>query len=322
MFRNTLFIVKNNRRCIFLLLRELLEEFILELQIKDYSKRTLKMYKNNNKLCITYLEKELNIFNIEDVKPIHMKKYIKFLQSQGKEPSYINSLIKAFSSFFKYAVNEEIIEENPMEKVSKLKEKKVLINTFTDEEMERMVKFYRKSDYIDIRNRAIICMFADTGIRNLELQRLKNKDVHENYITIRQSKGKKDRRVPISPFLRKVLNRWIRCRDTYYKNRYMDEDTPFFLSFRFKELTGTSIERIVRLCGVGANVRSEIRCSPHTIRHYFAQAQLRNGLDVYSLSRLLGHENISITKRYLQSLQDEEIVEIGVKTSPLMNLRR
>jgi len=75
------------------------------------------------------------------------------------------------------------------------------------------------------------------------------------------------------------------------------------------------------LAGEGVKVRKEIRCSPHTCRHYFAQAQLRNGLDVYSLSRLLGHENINITKRYLQGLKDEEVLELGVKSSPLMNLK-
>ena len=41
---------------------------------------------------------------------------------------------------------------------------------------------------------------------------------------------------------------------------------------------------------------------------------------MYSLSRLLGHETIDITKRYLQSIKDEQIVEISVGTSPLMNL--
>lgn len=75
------------------------------------------------------------------------------------------------------------------------------------------------------------------------------------------------------------------------------------------------------MAGEGVKVRKEIRCSPHTCRHYFAQAQLRNGLDVYSLSRLLGHENINITKRYLQGLKDEEVLELGVKSSPLMNLK-
>ena len=58
------------------------------------------------------------------------------------------------------------------------------------------------------------------------------------------------------------------------------------------------------------------------MRHYFAQSQLKNGLDVYSLSRLLGHENVTITKRYLQGLKDKEVLELGMKSSPLMNLKK
>ena len=92
-------------------------------------------------------------------------------------------------------------------------------------------------------------------------------------------------------------------------------------NYLYEEMFKKAVERIVKICGKEAKIRSEIRCSPHTCRHYFAQAQLRNGLDVYSLSRLLGHEDISITKRYLQGLEDRNIVEISVKTSPLMNLR-
>jgi integrase/recombinase XerD len=48
---------------------------------------------------------------------------------------------------------------------------------------------------------------------------------------------------------------------------------------------------------------------------------LLNGIDVYSLSRLLDHESINITKHYLQSMQDEQIVETAVRNSPLMNLK-
>lgn len=86
-------------------------------------------------------------------------------------------------------------------------------------------------------------------------------------------------------------------------------------------MTGEAVERVVKMCGTAAKIRDDIRCSPHTCRHYFAQVQLRNGLDVYSLSRLLGHENITITKRYLQGIKDDSIIEMSVKTSPLMNLK-
>ena len=105
----------------------------------------------------------------------------------------------------------------------------------------------------------------------------------------------------------------------FVKERY--EHQYYFLSQKGKMLTPEAIERVVKTCGREANIRKDIRCSPHTCRHYYAQAQLRNGLDVYSVSRLLGHEDIGITKRYLQSLQDEDVLSRAIKSSPLMNIR-
>ncbi|MDG5852936.1 tyrosine-type recombinase/integrase [Clostridium beijerinckii] len=118
---------------------------------------------------------------------------------------------------------------------------------------------------------------------------------------MKHGKGNKQRIVAISPYVKRLILRYEKCRDSRFRDRTIDENTPFFVSYRFKALTVEGIERVVKICGQKANIRKDIRCSPHTCRHYFAQAQLRNGLDVYSLSRLLGHENISITKRYLQS---------------------
>lgn len=305
-----------------MLLKELLKEFILELEIRNYSKRTLKSYRNNNLLMFTYLEKEYEIIEVEEVKTPHIKSYIKFLEKQGRKTTYINGIIKCFRAFFKYVVDEEIVSLNPMARVSWVREGKVIINTFNDDEVSKLINVFKGRDYIDIRNKTIMAFLFDTGIRNLELCNIRNIDVNENSLTIKQGKGRKDRRVALSPYLRKIIIRYIRCKESYFKNRIMDENTPFFLSYRFKPLTVEAIERVVRLCGQMANIRKEIRCSPHTCRHYFAQAQLRNGLDIYSLSRLLGHEDIAITKRYLQSLEDENIIEMSVKTSPLMNLNK
>ena len=50
-----------------------------------------------------------------------------------------------------------------------------------------------------------------------------------------------------------------------------------------------------------------IRVSPHTCRHFFAQQQVKMGTDLYTISRLLGHENIGITQTYLNSLRDSDI---------------
>ncbi|MFS0575342.1 tyrosine-type recombinase/integrase [Sporosarcina sp. 179-K 3D1 HS] len=107
----------------------------------------------------------------------------------------------------------------------------------------------------------------------------------------------------------------------YFKDKLLTHSN-YFVSYRCLTLTVEALERVVRLAGERANVRSHIRCSPHTIRHYFAQKMLQGSMDIYSLSRLLGHNSINTTKIYLESLQDEEIVEMGRMSSPLMNLGR
>lgn len=305
-----------------MLLKDLLSEYILELELQNYSIRTIKSYRNNNLLFFTYVQNEFNITEIEDIKPLHIKSYIKFLQRKKRKPTYINGIVKTFKSYFKYCIQEEYVTDNPTLKVGWLKEERTIISTFDDNEVLGMINVYRGSDYMTIRNKCIMTLLLDTGIRNLELCKVVNKDINELSLTIRQGKGRKDRRVSLSPYTKKVVLRYIRCRDNYYADRVIDANTPFLMSYRFKALTPEAIERVVKICGVKANVRTSIRCSPHTCRHYFAQAQLRNGLDVYSLSRLLGHENITITKRYLQSIEDTQIVEMSVKTSPLMNLKR
>ena len=227
--------------------------------------------------------------------------------------------MKNIRSFFKYCYKEEYIHRNIALKVEWQKEEKTVIKTFTDEEVVRMLKVYREKKYIDIRNHCIMAMLCDTGIRNLELCTLGILDVKDTVIYIK-GKGRKERVVPISPMLKKIMIRYERAREDYIKDSIVREDA-YFLSYRGKRMTGESVERVVKQCGKSAKVRNEIRCSPHTCRHYYAQAQLRNGLDVYSLSRLLGHENISITKRYLQGIEDDSIIEMSVKTSPLMNLK-
>lgn len=302
-----------------MLLQDVLKEFVFECEIRKYTKRTIKGYRNNNALFFNYLESEFNITELEEVKQVNIKCYIQFLMKKGLAETYINGILKCFRAFYKYCVEEEYVNDNPCKKVSWQKEPKVIIKAFMDEEVSSMLKVYDYSDYLNARNKTILALLFDTGIRNLELCMLKHQDIKETYITI-NGKGNKERHVGKSPLLEKHIIKYQRIKEYYIKDKRVTDDN-FFLSRTGKPLTVEAIERVLRKAGEIAGVRDEIRCSPHTCRHYFAQAQLRNGLDVYSLSRVLGHENIMITKRYLQSLQDRDIVQMSIKTSPLMNLK-
>ncbi len=299
--------------------RDFVSEFVLECQLRRLSKRTIKGYHNNTALFLTFIENEYQVTRLEKIRPLHIRGYMQHIISRKLSPSYANGILKCLRAFFKYAYNEEYITVNPCEKVSWQKEGKVIIQAFTEEEVKRLILAFPFTDYLSARNRLIMILAFDTGARNSEICGICPSDIRDNVILI-HGKGNKERCVPLTPLLKKTMKRYERIKESYFFNQ-TTTDPNYFLSRTGKALTKEAIEHIFNQANEKACVRSEIRCSPHTARHYYAQANIRNGLDVYSLSRLLGHENINITKRYLQSLQDENIVEMAVETSPLSKIK-
>lgn len=300
-------------------LNELLQEFVFDLEVRNISERTIKTYHNNINQAFTYLKNKYDIHSVEEIEPKHIKNYATFMKTKGNKVSYINSVYKSLRAFFKYCSTEEYIDTNPMDKVSWQKEGKTIIETFTDEEIRRMLKYYNGRDFMSIRNKTIIYCLVDLGVRANELCQMDSMNIFKNSVKI-VGKGNKERYLPISPVLKKQMMKYERAKASFYQNKTI-KYSNYFLSFRSKPLTIEAIERVVKVCGKECNVREDVRCSPHTIRHYYSQKHLRNGLDIYTLSRLLGHETVGITKTYLQSLRDSEVIELGTTTSPLMTLK-
>lgn len=301
-----------------MLLEDVLEEFIYDCEIRGLSPRTIKGYRNNNARFFKFLEDEFKIIELKKLNRKHIQLYLQLLKEQKLSELYANSILKNIRSFLNYCLEEEYVKENVAMKVKWIKEPTVLIETFTDEDINKMLKVFNFSNYLNARNNTILVTFLDTGIRNLELCSIKNADVRERDIRI-IGKGNKERYVPITPFLKKYMIKYERIKEGYFKDKLRVEDY-YFLSRTGRQLTVEANLYIFNKVEEKAGIEN-VRCSPHTARHYYAQTQLKNGLDVYSVSRILGHGNISITKRYLQSLKDKDIIELATVTSPLMNLK-
>ena len=301
-----------------MLIEDAIKEYVYEIQVRNYTPRTIKTYRNCLLRYAEYLRKVNEIVELEDTTPVHIKQFLKSLKDKDRSTVYLNTVLKNLRSFYKYCYQEGYCLDIAR-KVVFLKEKKTVIKTFNDKEVKKMLEYYDFSSYMNARNKCIMALLFDTGIRCLELCQLKRLDIKETVIHV-LGKGNKERVVPISPYLKRIMIKYERIRDAYLKDDIIHYDN-YFLSSRNKPLTVEAVERVVKSASNGAKVRDDVRCSPHTCRHFYSQAQLRNGLDVYSLSRLLGHEDIAITKRYLQSIKDKDVVELGVKSSPLMNLK-
>ena len=302
----------------FLLAKHCLDEFKLDCQLRRLSDRTIKGYYNNTLNFLTYAEKHHEITEVDEIRTVHIKHYIQYLLNKKLAATYINGILKCLRAFFRFAIQEEYICTNPALKVKTQKEPKVLIKAFNDDEVRSLLSAFDYSTFLSARNKMVLAIAFDTGARNTEICDIKREDIRDNVILI-HGKGNKERNVPISPYLRRVMLKYERMRNYYFDDKVIPYDN-YLLSGTGRPLTKEALEHIFNQANQKAKVRDSIRCSPHTARHYFAQSCLRNGLDVYSVSRLLGHENINITKRYLQSLEDHAIVEMAAKASPLFNL--
>ena len=293
------------------------DEFSFHCQCRKLSPRTIKNYTKQIDYLLRFLQQEKKTIHIEDVKPKDIEEFLLTMSKAGRTANYVNDLLKAYKVFFRYAFDEGYVDENLTKKIKNAKKPKVIIRTFTEPELKKMSNFYQGYDYLTIRNKVIMMMLIDTGIRLSELTGMTEEQIKFDYIII-HGKGNKERVVPKSPLLSKWLIKYLAVRKSYFAYRVIPDN--IFLSKNGKPLTNTMIDKIVKDAGKGCDVSSDIRVSAHTFRHTYAQFQLKVGLDLYSLSRLLGHESIAITQTYLNGMRDKEVLFQAKNTSPLMNI--
>ena len=298
-------------------MKTLVQEFIIDCQARNLAPRTIHNYEKQLDYFTRYLKEAQGVEALEDLKPLHIKQFILMLQGKKNKPSYVNDLLKAVKCLCAYAYEEGYTAEVITKKVKNVKEPKVLIHTFSDEEIVRMIQFYSGNDYLSTRNRLMLMMMFDTGLRISEIIDMKPSQIRQGYFVV-YGKGRKERLVPQNPFVSKCMMKDERAREAFFEYRNADEF--FFLSKNGKHLTPEAVSKFMKKAAKEVGVNPLVRVSPHTCRHTFAHQELKNGLDLYSLSRLLGHESVSITQRYLEAIRDEQVLTSARNTGVLAHL--
>lgn len=298
---------------------ELMDDFKIEQQVKRIN---LCYYRLDR--WRKFIESEFAIEDAEAVKTKHIKQYILYVQNRGLEKAItINNSLATLKVFFNYLVEEEFIDEraNPMRKIKSLKEDKRVITTFNDAEVSRILQDVKEVTYNNVRDKLILIMLFDTGVRVSELCSIKNSDIARKYILI-HGKGSKERMIYISKTMRKYMRKYEELKEIRFAHKNAEDiEDYYFLDQCAKKLHRSRINKILKEHCQRAGVRKEVRCSLHDCRHYFAQKQLRNGIDVYSLSQLLGHYDTQMTAKYLKGLEQEAVLEIGKQKSPLNSIK-
>lgn len=301
----------------------ILKEYFLDLKIKNYSPKTIINYEAHLSKFKAILRPKVEI---EDISLRDYKTFINKLLNDDLKPSYINAILKSHKAFWTYVLDEGLIQKSPIEKIKLLKETKDVLIPFSDVEVKRMLSVWNSDKYLSFRNRAIIALLFDTGIRAHELISITDDDISDNYIKI-HGKGDKWRVVPLSLNLRYILTKYIRIRNNHFKSlRNRNSSERKLGNTLFLNKSGRSMKTIKQLENIFlqtcqmSEVRNTVKQSPHQARHYFSIKNLQLGASIYTISKMLGHTNLKTTQVYLQSITDYQLIQQALQTNPLDSL--
>jgi site-specific recombinase XerD len=196
--------------------------------------------------------------------------------------------------FLKFLKENDVIAGNPAETITRArKEEKNPTVLFKNEYKALLFEAQGNS-----RDYAILLMFLKSGIRESELAALELSDidfVHDELI-VREGKGKKERKIPLMPELKRVLRRYVADRER--QANIIDEET-LFLARNGTSLNPSSIRKLVKKYYAKAGVR---KSGVHTLRHTFSAHNVNNGMSIADLQKVLGHKKKETTLKYIHTV--------------------
>jgi site-specific recombinase XerD len=158
----------------------------------------------------------------------------------------------------------------------------------TEDEAFRLESVCYKTKHIS-RNRLLIALALQLGLRLSEILRLKFSDIEEGWLKIYR-KGGREQRLPLTPGLQALINFW--------KAEAIAQNDSWIFSGRSSEpMSPRSAQLLLKELATKAGIQKKI--SPHTLRHTFATTLASRGANLAALKEILGHQRITTTERYL-----------------------
>ncbi len=278
---------------------------------KKYSSHTLTAYRNDLHQFADFVKSRYEVDQFPDIHAPMIRSYVAELMQGGMQARSINRKISSLKSFFKYTLQQGLIQENPMKKVVAPKTSKRLPVVVEQAKMETLLAdIPTDSDsYTRWRDFLILELLYGTGIRLSEAIGLKESDLRLDSGTIKVlGKRNKERIIPITGGLAGLLRKYIivKQREGFQSEQLLltDKGHPAYPKLIYsivKEHLGT--------------VSTMKKRSPHVLRHSYATHLLDNGAELNAIKELLGHSNLAATQVYTHN-SIERLKEVYRKAHP------
>jgi integrase/recombinase XerC len=286
-----------------------LRDFILDVRAANRSEATIGFYEGKLKPFLAYLE-EQGVTEPAQITPRHLRSFLVHL-GESRESGGVHAYWRAMRAFVRFLVREDALDRNPLEKMRSPKLDQDLLDPVPTETVNALLATCDKSD-IGLRDKAIIVTLLDTGLRASEMVSLNVADVNLNdgSITLHKTKNRKGRFVFVGRQARKAIA-------AYLRRRKENEPTqPLWLAYQKDgertRLQYEGLRDVVRRRAKQAGVEAP---TLHSFRRSFAITMLRNGADLVSLSRMMGHGSLPVLTRYLKQIK-EDLGEVHAQHSP------
>lgn len=255
---------------------------------KRCSPHTIQSYTTDLQQFSFFLQNE---FQINSAKEIHfqfIRNWIAFLLNNNISARSVNRKITTLNTYFRYLIKEEVIKQNPMQKIIAPKMSKRLPVFVEEQKMQFLFDdLMFADDFEGKRDRLILELFYLTGMRLSELINLQHSHLDEyNATVLVLGKRNKERLLPITQDVLQKINELKNILPAEY----------LFVSKNGAKMKSKQIYQIVKR--YLAKVSSLDKKSPHVLRHTFATHLLNNGADIIAIKELLGHANLSATQVY------------------------
>jgi site-specific recombinase XerD len=301
-------------------LHRLIEGFLLSCRVENKSPKTLSFYKNN----LEKFEWYLNKFGIKTIDASTIRSFLGYVKDTENRwdstnaranrmvsPTTVKSYYISLSALFTWAMEEQLITSNPAATVKKPKLPNKSVKGCEPETIKILINEFNGKSFNDLRNKAMLLMFLDTGLRLSELAGLTLSDINiEKGIIKIIGKGNKERYARIGVKTQKAL--W-----NYLAHRPVEKEYVWLGKGHCK-MTVDGIALVIRNLGK----RLGIRLYPHKLRHSFAISFLRNGANPFELQIALGHTTLEMTRKYTQALGFDDVFKRHVLASPVDRLVR
>jgi site-specific recombinase XerD len=220
----------------------------------------------------------------------------------------------ALRTFYNWLINEGLASGSPLETVKPPKVQEKVIQPLTPDDIRRLLDQCDGKTALGSRNRAIILLFFDTGMRLSELANLIVPDIdfERGAILIREGKGQKQRIVHMGSYCQKAVWRWV----TIFRE---SSTNSLFVNREGQPLQARAVQSLIKRSCTRASVAGNGGC--HRLRHTFSIEFLRAGGDLMSLQYLLGHSSLEMVKRYLASLNADDAARAHQRFSSADNMK-